>query len=259
MRLLKYTQTYFLARTPALALFALLSCVAHAGLLYVMSSSSGQPRLPLASQPLQLALLLPAEPAIEPASNSSATSPSSTQSGHPISHSTPVESRTQPNIDPIPSKSITIKVSASKSVTSAFSHTDLATAPEDVSASASTPDPISIETPTAIPAATTQIADAAHSASSLQAQLELQLVSYFHYPRLAQRHNWQGLVELAVRVEADGLLSHIRVIKSSGHSILDNAAMNSLKQIATIPNATAWLQGNYYDTTLPVHYKLTDS
>jgi protein TonB len=95
--------------------------------------------------------------------------------------------------------------------------------------------------------------------SALQLVLETRLARYFSYPRLAQRRNWQGEVRLGLRVESNGHLSHIRVIKSSGYAILDEAALASLRQVETVPHAGHWLQGKTFDTVLPIKYRLLDS
>ena len=90
-------------------------------------------------------------------------------------------------------------------------------------------------------------------------QLHNNFARHFHYPYLAQRRSWQGEVRLGLRVEASGRLSHIRIVKSSGYAILDQAAVDSLKKVAAIPDADHWLQGNAFDTVLPVEYHLIDS
>ena len=83
--------------------------------------------------------------------------------------------------------------------------------------------------------------------------------SYFSYPLLARQRNWQGEVRLGLRVEANGHLSHIHIVKSSGYTLLDHAAQKSLERIVTIPDAAGWLQGRHFDTVIPVEYRLIDS
>ena len=95
-------------------------------------------------------------------------------------------------------------------------------------------------------------------ATPVNNQLQSLFATYFQYPALAQRRSWEGLVQLGVRIEADGLLSHIHILKSSGYSLLDHAALSSLKQIASLPEVKALLHGNQFDM-VPVHYKLIDS
>ena len=80
--------------------------------------------------------------------------------------------------------------------------------------------------------------------------------SNFQYPRFAIKRGWEGTVELGLRIEANGRLSNVHVVKTSGYSILDEAALSTLSQANFINGLDAWLAGNYFDTTLPVKYKL---
>lgn len=78
----------------------------------------------------------------------------------------------------------------------------------------------------------------------------------FRYPRFAVKRGWEGTVELGLRVEANGRLSNVRIVKTSGYSILDEAALTTLTETDYINGLEAWLAGNYFDTTLPVKYQL---
>jgi protein TonB len=49
------------------------------------------------------------------------------------------------------------------------------------------------------------------------------------YPRIAQLRSYQGTVVLRVLVNANGTVSKINVLKSSGYWILDKAALNAVK------------------------------
>jgi periplasmic protein TonB len=48
------------------------------------------------------------------------------------------------------------------------------------------------------------------------------------YPRVARRRNYQGTVLLDVRVSADGTVAEAKVAQSSGYSVLDRSALNSV-------------------------------
>lgn len=50
------------------------------------------------------------------------------------------------------------------------------------------------------------------------------------YPMEAVRRRWQGTTVLHVAVRANGLVSDLKVIESSGHELLDQAAMTAVKQ-----------------------------
>ena len=93
----------------------------------------------------------------------------------------------------------------------------------------------------------------------LDALLDQTFWHHFSYPRIAVKYGWQGLVTVGVRIEANGALSNIHIIESSGYPALDNAALKSIKRIAVLEGAGEWLHGLHYDTQLPILYKLMDS
>jgi TonB family protein len=76
---------------------------------------------------------------------------------------------------------------------------------------------------------------------------------------MARRYGWQGKVKLAMHIAPDGQLTDLRVQQSSGHRILDHAALQTLQTIRNIPEAVNWLQGHALDIVLPVEYRLLDS
>jgi protein TonB len=95
-------------------------------------------------------------------------------------------------------------------------------------------------------------------ASQLEGQLRDALAPYFAYPMMARRNGWQGQVQVGLRVEADGRLSHVRIAHSSGYRLLDSAALATLSRINTVPKATGWLDGRHFDMVLPIDYRLID-
>jgi len=93
----------------------------------------------------------------------------------------------------------------------------------------------------------------------LRKQLNLKLAFSRHYPAIAIRNDWQGTVNIAIHIQADGQLSRVRVISSSGYRVLDHAAVNSIIKINSLPEARHWLNGDNFDVILPVIYQLADS
>lgn len=91
----------------------------------------------------------------------------------------------------------------------------------------------------------------------LRAQLHSQLAKHFSYPRLARRMGWEGEVGLELHIEEDGSLNQIRVVHSSGYTVLDRNAESTLHRIGHITVAA-----NRYidpvDTEIEVLYRLTD-
>jgi protein TonB len=99
-------------------------------------------------------------------------------------------------------------------------------------------------------------ADARRLASQLESRLRQAIAPYFVYPALARRNGWQGQVEVGLRVEADGRLSHVRITRSSGYRVLDSAALTTLNGIDILPGAAGWLGGRHFDMVLPIEYRL---
>ncbi len=93
----------------------------------------------------------------------------------------------------------------------------------------------------------------------LQARLRDALAPYFVYPPLARRQGWQGEVTVALRVEIDGRLSGIHLLASSGHGLIDRAALRTLRDIPRLDDIGGWLENGHFDMVLPIEYRLTDS
>lgn len=58
------------------------------------------------------------------------------------------------------------------------------------------------------------------------------------YPVEAIRNEWTGVVTIAFLIGSDGLVQRTRVLKSSGHDILDSAAVEALSQCQFKPAMT---------------------
>ncbi|NOY67423.1 MAG: energy transducer TonB [Gammaproteobacteria bacterium] len=93
----------------------------------------------------------------------------------------------------------------------------------------------------------------------IQKQLSLKIKFLRNYPRIAIRNEWEGRVKLGIRVLSNGQLADVHIVNSSGYRILDNAAMRSINKIASLPEASYWLNGQAINVVLPVIYKLSDS
>jgi len=50
------------------------------------------------------------------------------------------------------------------------------------------------------------------------------------YPPLANENNWEGAVEVQMRVRGDGTLAGLNVQKSSGHALLDEEALDMFRR-----------------------------
>lgn len=76
------------------------------------------------------------------------------------------------------------------------------------------------------------------------------------YPEHARKHGYEGVVMLQVRISPWGLTERVRVIGSSGYEMLDNAAMDAVRDWRF--EAAQNSDGDYVSTTLrlPIVFKL---
>jgi protein TonB len=95
--------------------------------------------------------------------------------------------------------------------------------------------------------------------NNLLAELRSALAARFVYPPLARLHGWQGRVQLGLTIEADGHLSELRVLSSSGYAILDRDAIQTLARIGALPQSRLRLEGRSQRLELPVIYRLIES
>jgi periplasmic protein TonB len=75
------------------------------------------------------------------------------------------------------------------------------------------------------------------------------------YPRLAKREEWEGTVVLRAQVLPNGRVGSVSVQKSSGHSVLDDAALAASRTWSFVP-ATQGGQPVAGTVTFPVQFKL---
>lgn len=75
------------------------------------------------------------------------------------------------------------------------------------------------------------------------------------YPSLARYRHWEGLVLLRAHVLADGHCDEVNVQRSSGHEVLDEAALEAVRQWSFVPSrhgsvaVASWV-------TVPIEFQL---
>lgn len=83
-----------------------------------------------------------------------------------------------------------------------------------------------------------------------------ELARHFRYPRLAQRHGWEGTVVLSVRILPDGRLDDIRITRSSGRALLDRSARRALAGVERLPQFADRIGEGGIALEIPVTYRL---
>lgn len=100
----------------------------------------------------------------------------------------------------------------------------------------------------------------AHSAAIEQrvvSRIRGALARSFTYPPRARREGWQGAVLLRFRINSDGSLAAIRVVRSSGYALLDRAALGALIKVGRLSLDAAL--PHPLELQLPVIYHLEAS
>lgn len=77
-----------------------------------------------------------------------------------------------------------------------------------------------------------------------------------HYPRAAVKRREQGVAVVQFALDGTGRLVSLHLMESSGHRILDRAAMQTLRNAQPLPLPPAPLQKTLDGFTLPVRFAL---
>lgn len=75
------------------------------------------------------------------------------------------------------------------------------------------------------------------------------------YPGVARRRHWEGLVVLRVYVAADGHCGEVQVQRSSGHDVLDEAALDAVKKWRFVPAKRGDVAQASW-ATVPIEFRL---
>ncbi|HEX5464180.1 MAG TPA: energy transducer TonB [Burkholderiales bacterium] len=77
-----------------------------------------------------------------------------------------------------------------------------------------------------------------------------------HYPRIAQMRGWQGTVEIEVTVAPPGKADGIAIRQSSGHTVLDDEALDMVKRALPLPPPPRALRDRTFTVVVPIVFRL---
>jgi len=131
-------------------------------------------------------------------------------------------------------------------------------------AQAIAPAPLAAGTPTSDPAAPAEVAlegeqqQAQANAPAVPIDLRVLdwLAQYRSYPLAARRAGIEGVVQLRVTLLPDGRLVDVRVEHSSGHALLDRAALDLLTRAARLPEEFGSTRTEQIELQLPIVYRM---
>lgn len=87
-----------------------------------------------------------------------------------------------------------------------------------------------------------------------QGVLLAHLERYRHYPRQAQRDGRQGVSHVRIKVDTDGKILDWRIVRSSGHPVLDEAALDTIHRANPVPPPPAELANPTVEAIIPVDF-----
>lgn len=87
-------------------------------------------------------------------------------------------------------------------------------------------------------------------------QIRHRIAQKKYYPALARRRGFEGQPVVAFVLNKDGSLGHLALDKTSGHRMLDQAALKAVKKGAPFPEIPEQLNLNFFKFKLPVSFIL---
>lgn len=230
------------------------SLLLHA-LLAMLLVGSGAVRLTLQPAPMELLLLEAAARTAGPGELASelriAAPPPAVTEAERIEPA-PVESpKPQPAVDPVPSPK-------SKAVARKTERPKLQTPPV-------APAPPAAEVPSVGAGGDGATGDAARAtapawAPTARVRYEELLFAWMNrhkeYPVLAQRRGLEGRGSLRVRIDRDGRVLERALLRSTGQSLLDDAALDMVRRASPFPAVPDGYAGSTFEFVAPIEYRL---
>lgn len=87
-------------------------------------------------------------------------------------------------------------------------------------------------------------------------QLVARLERYKRYPAEAQSRGDHGVVRLAFSVDRSGGVHRVRIVRSSGSSVLDRETLSLIERAAPLPAPPADVSGSQIAVVVPIRYNI---
>jgi len=84
------------------------------------------------------------------------------------------------------------------------------------------------------------------------------IAKYQRYPRIAQLRGWQGTAQVQLSISAAGRMVNVVIVRSSGFEVLDDQALEMVRQATPLPQPPEALQGREFTVMVPIVFKLYD-
>ena len=120
----------------------------------------------------------------------------------------------------------------------------------------SSPAPVVTAAPVAAPVAAPPAAASPAQLEAYGATLGKLFAGEQQYPRLAAMRGWEGEVVLRISIARKGKLVAVRILRSSGHEVLDRNAESLVSALSPFPPPPDELSAPELEVTVPIHYRL---
>jgi len=92
--------------------------------------------------------------------------------------------------------------------------------------------------------------------SSWKSEIVIRINSVKEYPEEARAQGTNGTASISFSVDRSGRVVSVRLSGSSGSSILDQAAVATLRRANPLPAPPADVPGNHFNFTVPLHFSV---
>jgi protein TonB len=110
----------------------------------------------------------------------------------------------------------------------------------------------------AAPSAPAQAAQETGSLETYRRDLLGMAARYKRYPLVARDNNWEGMATVRLAIGANGMIASLLIEQSSGHAVLDRAALEMIRKAKGAVPIPAALRGKPFVITIPVLYEIKD-
>ena len=110
--------------------------------------------------------------------------------------------------------------------------------------------------PVAAAQADINVGPAADGIRRYRLTLASQAKRFRQYPALASASGWQGTAEIRLDIRGEGRAPDVRLLRSSGRDLLDQAALTMIATAADRAEIPPVLRGQIFAVTLPVVFNL---
>jgi protein TonB len=84
------------------------------------------------------------------------------------------------------------------------------------------------------------------------------IARYQRYPHIAQLRGWHGTTQVQIFVSTAGRMVNVIILRSSGFEVLDNQALDMVRQATPLPQPPEALRGREFTVMVPIVFKLND-